>query len=173
MGKTQSYVKGGGSHTSVPVPLNSKVELYRTSRKIGSGASEARVSTRVFDARNHRRIEWDISPISEEHYDTVRYEIKKLPTRSKIDMSIIWSLFLYYFSVNFHSFVFVIFPQLISCLRTTFVQRLYLRLWLFDFKTPDQPVLVSLIKTGCYAFLVLSGSYFFTALFFLGFEDIF
>ncbi len=56
MGKTQSYVKGGGSHTSVPIPLNSKVDLYRTSRRIGSGASEAHMSTRLFEPKNHKRI---------------------------------------------------------------------------------------------------------------------
>lgn len=67
MGKTQSYVKGGGSHTHVPVPLNPKVELYRTNRKLGSGglSSNNAVVNRQFDARYHKRIEWDINPISE------------------------------------------------------------------------------------------------------------
>lgn len=67
MGKTQSYVKGGGSHGSVPVPLNSKVDLYRTSKRLGSGAIASRVglSMRDFDPKSHKRIEWDIYPICE------------------------------------------------------------------------------------------------------------
>lgn len=67
MGKTQSYVKGGGSHATVPVPLNSKVDLYRTSKKLGSGTinSQINVPSRDFDPRNHKKIEWDIYPISE------------------------------------------------------------------------------------------------------------
>jgi hypothetical protein len=30
---TSQYVKGGGSHHNVPVPLTSKIDLYRTSSK--------------------------------------------------------------------------------------------------------------------------------------------
>lgn len=41
------------------------------------------------------RIDWDIYPVSEENYDPLKYEVKKLPTRSKIDMSIIWLLYLF------------------------------------------------------------------------------
>lgn len=67
MGKTQSYVKGGGSHHHVPVPLNSKIELYRTNKKLSSGqlSSKNASSMNGFDPRNHKKIDWDIHPISE------------------------------------------------------------------------------------------------------------
>lgn len=86
----RTYVKGGGSHHNVPVPLTSKIDLYRSSKRLDSqnGLSAATIS-RQFDPRSHKKIEWDIYPISEEGYDTVKYEVKKLATRSKIDMSII------------------------------------------------------------------------------------
>ena len=65
MGKTQSYVRGGGSHTNVPIPLNQKVELYRTSKKIISGPKLNSDTTLAptgvnFDTRGRRRIEWDL-----------------------------------------------------------------------------------------------------------------
>ncbi len=87
----QSYVKGGGSHTSVPVALNSKIDLYRSSKRLVSGNIQSKVdlSGRPFDPRNHKRIEWDIAPISEENYDNIKYEVNKLPNRTKIEMSIL------------------------------------------------------------------------------------
>lgn len=61
----KSYVKGGGSHTSVPVPLNSKVDLYRTNKKIVSGNVQSQADlSKPFDPRNHKKIDWDIYPIS-------------------------------------------------------------------------------------------------------------
>jgi len=58
MGQSQSYVKGGGSHYNVPVPLNSKIDLYRSSRKLTSGSipSAATLSNRQFDPRSHMKI---------------------------------------------------------------------------------------------------------------------
>jgi hypothetical protein len=63
MGAT-TYVKGGGSHHNVPVPLTSKIDLYRSSKKIGSftGASGGTIN-RVYDSKSQKRIEWDINPI--------------------------------------------------------------------------------------------------------------
>lgn len=90
MGQGKSYVKGGGSHHNVPVPLNSKIELYRSTRKLNSGSiPSAATLSRQFIPRENMRIDWDIYPVSEENYDPLKYEVKKLPTRSKIDMSII------------------------------------------------------------------------------------
>lgn len=42
MGSTLSsktYVKGGGSHHSVPVALNSKIDLYKSNKKVPSKTS--------------------------------------------------------------------------------------------------------------------------------------
>jgi hypothetical protein len=61
---TTTYVKGGGSHHNVPVPLTSKIDLYRSSKKIDSfaGASGGTMN-RVYEQKSSKRIEWDIHPI--------------------------------------------------------------------------------------------------------------
>jgi hypothetical protein len=66
MGQSQNYVKGGGSHTHVPVPLNSKIELYRSNKKLASGGSLPSRNTQntQFDPKTHRKIDWDIFPIN-------------------------------------------------------------------------------------------------------------
>lgn len=64
MGGTQNYVKGGGSHTHVPVALNSKVELYRSSKKLNPSTTSIPDKS-SFDPKHHKKIEWDIFPINE------------------------------------------------------------------------------------------------------------
>ena len=95
MGQRQTYVKGGGTHRFVPPPLDSKVSLYRTSKKIVDSGSQlhsrntlARPST-SFHHRGHKRLENDMTRISDEGYDTIKYEIKKFSVPNKIDMSIV------------------------------------------------------------------------------------
>ena len=70
MGKTQSYVRGGGSHSSVPIPLNTKVELYRSSKRLVSGNrmnSQGSLGggDTMFDPRGKKKIDWDIQSVSE------------------------------------------------------------------------------------------------------------
>jgi hypothetical protein len=61
----KTYVKGGGSHHNVPVPLSSKIDLYRTTKKLDSGtALSAGTMNRPFDPKTHKKIDWDIYPIS-------------------------------------------------------------------------------------------------------------
>jgi hypothetical protein len=62
MGPTTTYVKGGGSHHNVPVPLTSKIDLYRSTNKIHSFTG---VSGTTLNQKSQKRIEWDIYPIRE------------------------------------------------------------------------------------------------------------
>lgn len=78
MGQQQTYVKGGGSHKSVPPPLESKVSLYKTSKRIIDSGSQMHSRTTMspsiqIDPRHNKRIENDINRISDEGYDTIKY----------------------------------------------------------------------------------------------------
>ena len=66
MGQRQTYVRGGGSHRSVPPPIQSKVQLYSSSKRL---SSQSNMSVGyVFEApknnQGKRKIEWDIKEIS-------------------------------------------------------------------------------------------------------------
>lgn len=68
MGSSQNYVRGGGSHTNVPIPLSSKVDLYGTNKRISAGPKGTHPtlgpSSSNFDARGRKRIDWDINKVS-------------------------------------------------------------------------------------------------------------
>lgn len=67
MGQRQTYVRGGGSHRSVPPPIQSKVQLYSSSKRLSSQSSLS--GGFVFEGQKNndgkRKIEWDVKEINE------------------------------------------------------------------------------------------------------------
>ena len=85
----ETYIKGNGTHHSVPPPMQSKVELYRSTIKLSS-LSKMQNSHKSMDRRySNQKIDMDIKHINEEKYSLSRYKVKKLAGRNRVNMTMI------------------------------------------------------------------------------------
>ena len=86
--QTKTYIRGGGTHRSVPPPMHSKVKFFSSTKRLSSQSSVEKVynsEPKVNSAP--KKIDWDFHEVNEENYDTIKYEIRKLANRNKIDLS--------------------------------------------------------------------------------------
>lgn len=57
-------MKGNGTHQTVPPPMQSRVELYKSTFKVLSN-SQLQPSFKSFEKKpTHNKIDWDIRPIN-------------------------------------------------------------------------------------------------------------